>query len=378
MVGLDEQSMALWSRETTATPSATSCITEVNFGNILYDSAPVIVEIDDADPGTQVNLRYRSLNPGVWSDVQTQHLEPGQTQVIFDIYGLVPDHEYEAQTWLGDSRTPPSTDVGTASVAQTIFKTPAAPEGVTIRARIRRRRCILEDHPHRAFHQGRHGRLGRRGHAVGGGLRQTGDPRQRSRRQAPGQRPARIYVVPPTGAERFREADLRNEWRNGFADDREVRFTAPSHAGTFAVVASLDGALACLAARDDETAEDQFARCSARIEVTVVARLQRPTSSTTPPVNPGGQIPETLTDSEGVAYAVFTPVDGGSFLGDGYSLVRGSRRRRQRRVHRLDHDTRRRSVKRRQNLAPLHSRRIDLCDRCDRSGCSRGFGLRLE
>ena len=87
--------------------------------------------------------------------------------------------------------------------------------------------------------------------------------------------------------------------------------------------ASLDGTLACLAAREGETAEDQVARCSARIEVTVVARPERSTSSTTTPVNPPGPIPETLTDSEGTAYAVFTPVDGGSFLGDGYSLVAG-------------------------------------------------------
>ena len=323
VVGLDEQSMALWSRETTATPSATSCITDVNFGNILYDSAPVIVEIDDPDPGTQVNLRYRSLNPGVWSDVQTKVVEEGESQVTFDIYGLAPDHEYEAQTWLGESRTPPPTDVGTASVAQTIFKTPAAPEGVTIRAGAGAgggafSKIIRIEPSITSVTVGSGDEVLLSVEVYG---RQEIHDNGLADKHPDDERPAFAWSSDGTGE--FSESDIRPEWQNGIADDRVVRFTAPSHAGTFAVEASLDGALACLAASDDETAEDQLARCSARIEVTVVARLQRSTSSTTTPVNPPGPIPETLTDSEGTAYAVFTPADGGSFLGDGYSLVAG-------------------------------------------------------
>ena len=322
VVGLDQDGMAVWSRETTATPSATSCITEVNFGNILYDSAPVIVEIDDPDPGTQVNLRHRSLNPGVWSDVQTKIVQEGESQVTFDIYGLVPDHEYEAQTWLGESRTPPPTDEGTASVAQTIFKTPAAPEGVTIRAGSGGggafSKIIRIEPSIRAVTVGSGDEVMLSVEVYG---RQEIHDNGLAEKHPDDDRPEFAWSTDGFGS--FSEADIRPEWRNGFADDRVVRFTAPSNAGTFAVEASLDGALACLAANDDETAEDQLARCSARIEVTVVARLQRATSSTTTPVNPPGPIPETLTDSEGVAYAVFTPVDGGSFLGDGYSLVAG-------------------------------------------------------
>ena len=324
-----------------------------------------------------MNLRYRSLNPGVWSDVQTKVVEEGESQVTFDIYGLAPDHEYEAQTWLGESRTPPPTDVGTASVAQTIFKTPAAPEGVTIRAG--------------SGSGGAFSKIIRIEPSITSVTVGSGDEvllsvevygRQEihdnglADKHPDDERPEFAWSSDGTGE--FSESDIRPEWQNGIADDRVVRFTAPSHAGTFAVEASLDGALACLAASDDETAEDQAARCSARIEVAVVARLQRSTSSTTTPVNPPGPIPETLTDSEGTAYAVFTPADGGSFLGDGYSLVAGPGAVGRRGVHRLDHDTRWRSVKRRQNLAPLRSRRIDLCDRCDRPGCARGFGLRLE
>ena len=137
VVGLDQDGMAVWSRETTATPSATSCITEVNFGNILYDSAPVIVEIDDPDPGTQVNLRLpepesrclercpdqASCKSPVESTGHIRHLRFGAGPRVrgSDMVGRKQD-------------AAASTDVGTASVAQTIFKTPAAPEGVTIRA----------------------------------------------------------------------------------------------------------------------------------------------------------------------------------------------------------------------------------------------------
>ena len=76
---LDSASMPLWSREVTAMPSKQACITSLGFGNILADSAPVIVEIEDPDPETTVtvNMRYRSLNPGVWSDVQSQTLDEG-------------------------------------------------------------------------------------------------------------------------------------------------------------------------------------------------------------------------------------------------------------------------------------------------------------
>ena len=79
----------------------------------------------------------------------------------------------------------------------------------------------------------------------------------------------------------------------------------------------------CLSRQEDETAEEHEARCSAEIEVTVVRRATAPIIVTAP-VNPPGVIPETLSDSEGVAYAVFTPVEGGFFAGDGYSLVAGA------------------------------------------------------
>ena len=121
----------LWSREVTATPSKQACITSLGFGNILADSTPVIVEIEDPEPGTTVNMRYRSLNPGVWSEVQSQTLDEGDTSVTFEIRGLKASSNYEVQTWLG-ARTPPENQPeASASVAQAVFRTGDLPPGAT-------------------------------------------------------------------------------------------------------------------------------------------------------------------------------------------------------------------------------------------------------
>ncbi len=120
----------------------------------------------------------------------------------------------------------------------------------------------------------------------------------------------------------FEESVSRAEWRNSEADDREVLFTAPTTTGTVRITASLDRSRECQGATDDESLEDQQARCSATINVTVRRRFAAEPPKPAP-VNPPGAIPETLTDSQGTAYAVFTPEDGGDFLGEGYSLSAG-------------------------------------------------------
>ena len=104
------------------------------------------------------------------------------------------------------------------------------------------------------------------------------------------------------------------------ADDRVVMFTAPDAPGSLMVETTLDEALDCLSVRDGETELDREARCSARFEIIVRRGSAISPPSTTAPVNPVGTIPETITDTDGVAYAVFTPVGGGSFAGDGYSI----------------------------------------------------------
>ena len=322
VVGLDDVGTPLWSRETTAAPTSRSCITDVQFGNILYDSAPVTVTVDDPEPGTQVNLRHRSLNPGVWSDTQGKQLEPGQNEVTFDVRGLVPDHEYEVQMWLGTTSAPPSTDEGTASIAQTIFSTPAAPEGVTVRAfsgsgggSIARILRIEPSIVSVRLGSGDEVLLsvevwGRQGIADNGlADKDPSDGRPE-------------FVWTSDGGGSFTEGRVKPEWSDGLANDREVLYVAPESSGTHTVTVSLADSPQCLSVREDETEQDHLARCTAQIEV-VVKRRTAISISTTAPVNPPGTIPETLTDSDGIAYAVFTPIEGGSFVGDGFSVTAG-------------------------------------------------------
>ena len=61
-------------------------------------------------------------------------------------------------------------------------------------------------------------------------------------------------------------------------------------------------------------------KCSASFEI----RVRRPSAEQEPdpaPVNPPGDIPELLADDGGNQYAVFTPEEGGSFSGEGYSIT---------------------------------------------------------
>ncbi len=322
MQEFDAMGDPLWSREVTAKPADDSCITEVTFGNILADSTPVIVKMEGAVSGTQVNMRYRSLNPGVWSEILSQVLGEGETSATFDIRGLRPDNPYEVQVWLGSTTPPLEQDDSAAvetSVAQAVFKTGALPEG-------------------EIFTGGggsRGGRILRIEPAITSVNLGAGDTvvlsvdvwgRQNildnglADRDARHGRPEFKWFSDAGGA--FTEADIRPEWQNGLADDRAVVFTAPSHGGTISITASLEDSFLCLAAQDDETADDQSARCTAEIEVTVFRRATT-AISTTAPVNPHGPIPETLSGPDGVAHAIFTPVEGGSFVGAGYSLSAG-------------------------------------------------------
>ena len=64
-------------------------------------------------------------------------------------------------------------------------------------------------------------------------------------------------------------------------------------------------------------------KCSADFEV----RVRRPSAGpapSDPPANPPGEIPSILTDADGNQYEVFTPEEGGTFSGEGYSLNAGA------------------------------------------------------
>ena len=116
---------------------------------------------------------------------------------------------------------------------------------------------------------------------------------------------------------------MPSAWRNSLADDRRVIFTAPDEPGRITVEAALLDAGECLAAQYGETAADQIDRCSAIFSFTVIRRATVDQPERPAPKNPPGTIPETLTDSEGTAYAVFTPEDGGEFRVDGFSFSAG-------------------------------------------------------
>ena len=322
MIGLTSAGYPVWLRGITATPSDTSCISDVKFGNILADSTPVIVKVENEAPGTQVNLRHRSLNPGVWSEVQSQIIEPGEDSVTFDIRGLRPSAEYEVQTWLG-SAIPPAPETSTSpesSAAQAVFTTGEVPEGAIFRGGgggSRGGRILRIESGIRSVTVGLGDEVSLSVEVWG--RQEIQDNGLADKDPADG-RPSFTWVTNNGGT--FSEADIRSDWKNGSADDRTVNFTAPEHPATITIGVSLDGATACLATRDDETSDDQAARCSARIEV-VVQRSLSVTTVTTAPVNPPGPIPEVLSDSAGVAHAVFTPVEGGSFVGEGYSVSAG-------------------------------------------------------
>lgn len=94
-----------------------------------------------------------------------------------------------------------------------------------------------------------------------------------------------------------------------------ITYTAPSSPGMHTVTASLDSN-ECY----HEDSDDQMEKCSASFEI----RVRRPSAEQEPdpaPVNPPGDIPELLADDGGNQYAVFTPEEGGSFSGEGYSIT---------------------------------------------------------
>ncbi len=94
---------------------------------------------------------------------------------------------------------------------------------------------------------------------------------------------------------------------------REVTYTAPDQPGTYTVSVGVPHS-ACRAPVTGEL------RCAATFEIRV-RRLAAPQPADEAPVNPPGEIPSILADSDGNQYEVFTPVEGGTFAGEGYSIV---------------------------------------------------------
>ena len=306
---MDAGGNPLWSEDVTGTPREGICISAVGFGNILSQSAPVIIEVADATPGSKVYMRYRQADSDEWSESQIATLSGDATSVTLDATDLIPDTVYEVQASLAQG-------FDSELTARAFFKTGPAPPSGTVRGGGAFSR-ILRIEPSITSLTVSEGDTVRLSVDVYG--RQGLFDNNLADRAPDEGRPAFTWRAQ---AGSLSEADIRQQWRNGEADDREVVFTAPATAGQFAVTASLEKAGTCQGAGSDESIEDQQARCSATINVTVRRR-----SAVGPerrvPVNPQGDIPEVLTDSEGTAYAVFTPEEGGTFTGEGYSLSAG-------------------------------------------------------
>ena len=105
------------------------------------------------------------------------------------------------------------------------------------------------------------------------------------------------------------------------SSDRRVVYTAPDLPGTYTILAEAQPDGICRDHHNTKlgiSAEDR-ARCIA----TITVRVSRAPGAIEPeadPINPAGLIPTSLTDSAGIAYAVFTPVDGGTFNGEGITV----------------------------------------------------------
>ena len=100
---------------------------------------------------------------------------------------------------------------------------------------------------------------------------------------------------------------------NFVGNGREVTYTSPEQPGTYTISVATPFS-ACRAPATDEV------RCETTFEV----RVRRPSVAqpeAEAPVNPPGAIPELLADPDGNQYEVFTPMEGGTFSGEGYSIV---------------------------------------------------------
>ena len=97
---------------------------------------------------------------------------------------------------------------------------------------------------------------------------------------------------------------------------RRVTYTVPSLPGRYTVLAEAQPDGICISHHGGASAitDAERAPCIATFTLNV-SRAPGQIGPQDPPVNPPGAIPSSMTDNAGVAYSVFTPVDGGSFSG---------------------------------------------------------------
>ncbi len=113
-----------------------------------------------------------------------------------------------------------------------------------------------------------------------------------------------------TSESRFSETDASAD-ADTDADERAVLYTAPSAPGSNMIYVSLD------------RKECTNGGCGTVIMV-IVRRPPSQPPEDLPPVNPSVPIPSLITDASGRIYSTFTPVEGGEFIGEGFSIRAGA------------------------------------------------------
>ena len=103
---------------------------------------------------------------------------------------------------------------------------------------------------------------------------------------------------------------------------RQVTYTAPSSPGNYTVTAEAQPDGICSAHHAEASAISAANRAPCIATFTIrVTRAPGPIGPQADPVNPAGAIPTSMTDNAGTAYSVFTPVEGGTFRGDGVTVT---------------------------------------------------------
>ena len=109
---------------------------------------------------------------------------------------------------------------------------------------------------------------------------------------------------------------------NSLPDDREVLHQVSRTPGTYMVRSTLFHDRGCYGLQEGEElpiGAVVMPRCVAEFIINV-RRAPDITPTQITPVNPSGAIPQVVTDTTGVAYSVFTPVEGGQFIGEAATI----------------------------------------------------------
>ena len=103
--------------------------------------------------------------------------------------------------------------------------------------------------------------------------------------------------------------------------ERRVIYTAPGLPGTYLVMAEAQPDGICFDHHVTEFGISDAERAPCQATFTVhVSRASDAAEEPAGPRNPDGLIPTSLTDIDGTAYAVFLPVEGGTFTGEGITV----------------------------------------------------------